>query len=197
MIIAITMNKRDPYKWFPHDYIFQPLVYITPAFVTPNHVTIFRMVLTPLVILLLLFENYSIGVPLFCFTALTDAFDGSLARIRHQITPWGTFYDPVADKFLIGSVIVLIVVKFVNPIIAAVIIAIEILLILGGWYQRQRGRVVTANIWGKVKMCLEVCAVIFVLIAVWGGADLFIDLSNGTLVLAAIFAVISLLTYSL
>ena len=89
---------------FPHDKImavtFLPLI---PRWVTPNAITIARFVLTPLVVFLILIENYNIGIPLFIATAFTDVLDGSLARVRKKVTKWGTLHDPVADKLLIGS----------------------------------------------------------------------------------------------
>lgn len=197
MIIASTMIKRDPKKLVFYDYILRPLVWIIPKSVRPNHITVLRMVLTPFVLILLVNENYAVGVPAFILVASTDALDGAMARIRQQITDWGTFYDPIADKLLVGSVILLILIKHVNPVLAIGVIIVELLLVSGGWYQRQRGRVVTANIWGKVKMFLEVLAVLMVLVSLWAGVDIFLDISEGTLVLVIIFAVISLLTYSL
>lgn len=191
------MHKRDPEQLFPHDKLIRPFIALIPRAVSPNHVTILRMVLTPIVLYTLYIQNYRIGVPLFIFTAATDAIDGSLARIRKQITAWGTFYDPIADKILIGSVVILILLQHVNPLIAFGVISVEILMLAGGWYKRRRGVEVTANIWGKIKMLLEFSGVLFLLIALWEGIDLFIDLSEGTLILAIVFAVVALLTYSL
>lgn len=175
----------------------KPFIWLIPHFVKPNHLTVLRMILTPIVLILLYLEQYSIGVPLFIFTAFTDALDGSLARIRAQITAWGTFYDPIADKILIGSVVLLIVIQHVNPYIAIAIITVELLIVLGGWYKRRQGEVGQANVWGKLKMFLEFCGVLFLLISLALGVDLFISLSEGTLILAIIFAIVSLLTYSL
>lgn len=191
------MHKRDPEQLFPHDKVLRPFLALVPRCVHPNHVTIARMVLTPAVLYCLFREYYQIGIPLFIFTAATDALDGTLARVRKQITKWGTFYDPIADKLLIGSVIVLILLKHVNPLIAFGVIAVEMLMLAGGWYKRRHGVEVSANIWGKVKMCLEFAGVLFLLISLWLGMDLFIDLSEGTLILAIVFAIIALLTYSL
>ena len=191
------MHKRDPEQLFPHDKVLRPFLALVPRCVHPNHVTIARMVLTPAVLTCLFREYYQIGIPLFIFTAATDALDGTLARVRKQITKWGTFYDPIADKLLIGSVIVLILLKHVNPLIAFGVIAVEMLMLAGGWYKRRHGVEVSANIWGKVKMCLEFAGVLFLLISLWLGMDLFIDLSEGTLILAIVFAIIALLTYSL
>jgi len=191
------MHKRDPEQLFPHDKLLRPFLVLIPRYVHPNHVTIARMILTPVVLYCLFLEYYQIGVPLFIITAATDALDGTLARVRKQITKWGTFYDPVADKLLIGSVIILILLQHVNSLIAFGVIAVELLMLAGGWYKRHMGTEVTANIWGKVKMLLEFTGVLFLLISLWLGMDLFIDLSEGTLILAIVFAVIALLTYSL
>ncbi len=192
------MQQRDPHKLFPHDYVMRyTLVPLIPSFVSPNMVTIFRMVCTPIVLYLLSIEQYQIGVPFFLFLALTDAIDGSLARLRNRITDWGTFYDPLADKLLIGSVVLLVVVKHVNPILGLIIILIEALILLGGYLRKCRGKVMGANLFGKTKMCLQVVGVGLLLVALWLGFDLFIPLSIGTLSLAVVFAVISLFTYGL
>src|SRR3989338_2143389 len=117
------MLHRDPSKLFPHDYVmrytFVPLV---PRFITPNMITVFRMVLVPFILYFLFYDNFQIGVPLFLFAAFTDALDGSVARLRHQVTEWGTFYDPFADKLLVGSVVILVVMQHINPIFGGLIL---------------------------------------------------------------------------
>lgn len=192
------MFERNPHKLYPHDhvmrYTFIPLI---PSFVTPNMVTMFRIVMTPVVLWLLYIGNFTVGVPVFLFVAFTDAVDGSLARIRKQITDWGTFYDPLADKILIGSVIILVVVQHVNVIFALVIVSIEALLLIGGYARKTNGNAIGSNIFGKIKMLLQVVGVLLLLIALWAGFDLFIPLSVGTFSLAIVFAVISLFTYGL
>ena len=192
------MHQRSPHKLFPHDhvmrYTFVPLV---PAFVTPNMVTMFRIVCTPIVLWFLYLEQYTIGVPLFLFVAFTDALDGSLARVRKHVTDWGTFYDPFADKVLIGSVVLLVVMKHVNVLFALTIVLMEVLITLGGIVRKHNGKIMGANVFGKTKMCLQVIGVSFLLIALWAGYSLFIPLSIGTLSLAIVFAVISLFTYGL
>ena len=192
------MHERDPHKLFPHDhlmrYTFIPLV---PGFITPNMVTMFRIVMTPIVLWFLYTGNFQIGVPIFLFVAFTDAIDGSLARIREQITTWGTFYDPLADKIFIGSVVLLIVIQHVNVIFGLLIVAVEASLLIGGYIRKVNGKVTSANVFGKIKMILQVIGVLMLLIALWSGFDLFIPISVGTLALAIVFAVISLFTYGL
>ena len=188
---------RDPAILFPHDYLMKPFLALIPRFIRPNHFTVLRMVMTPVVLWFLYVENYAVGVPLFFAVGLTDAVDGSLARVRKQITVWGTFYDPVADKILIGSVLLLIVIEHIHPLLAIALVCVEVSLIFGGWYRRRHSGVIGANIWGKVKMILEGLGILFLLISLWFGGDLLTDLSTGTLALAVVFALISLLTYSL
>ena len=192
------MSHRDPYKLFPHDYIMRyTVVPLIPKWITPNVVTVFRILLIPVVMWFLYIENFPVGVPLFLFAAFTDVLDGSLARLRKQITDWGTFYDPLADKLLIGMVVMLIVVKHVNLIFGLVIIIIEALIILGGYIRKQRGTLNGSNILGKTKMFFQVLGVTFLLISLWAGMSLFIPISVGTLSLAIVLAVISLFSYGI
>ena len=120
-----------------------------------------------------------------------------MARVRKQITEWGTFYDPVADKILIGSVALLIVAQYINVYFALLIVFLEALIIGGGYIRKLRGDLIPANIFGKTKMILQVVGVTFLLFAVWMQFDLFVDVSVATLGLAVIFAVISLFTYGI
>ena len=175
-------------------YSIIPLI---PRWITPNMITILRMVCIPVVLYLLYIENFAVGIPVFLGVAFTDAIDGSLARIRRQITDWGTFYDPVADKLLIGSVVLLVVIQHIHLIFGLVILFIEALLVIGGYKHKKAGKDVSANVFGKTKMILQVLGVTMLLIAISAGYDLFMDLSVGTLSLAIVFAIISLLTYGL
>lgn len=175
-------------------YTIIPLI---PSRVTPNMVTLARMLCTPVVLWLLFVENYQWGVPFFLLVAFTDAIDGSLARLRNQITDWGTLYDPVADKLLIGSVVLLVVAQHVNIVFAGIIVFLELLIMFGGFVRRRNGHITSANIFGKTKMILQVLGVAFLLLAVSAGFDLFIPVSIGTFALAIVFAVISLVTYGL
>jgi CDP-diacylglycerol--glycerol-3-phosphate 3-phosphatidyltransferase len=190
--------ERDPQKLFPFDKLLGiTVIRLIPKCVTPNAVTWSRFALTPFVLYLLFVGNYAVGVPLFVLAAFTDAIDGSLARLRRQITQWGTLYDPIADKFLIGSVMLLIVTKYMNPLFGIVIVGLEVAIVFGGMIRRHMGLPVMANVVGKIKMFLQFLGVTFLLVAVWSGMDLFIPFSVATLSLAIVFAIASLLTYGL
>ena len=77
---------------------------LIPKKVRPNHITICRFVLTPIVIFLFLRHHYFWGGLTFLIAALTDLLDGMVARQRRQITNLGKILDPLADKLLILSV---------------------------------------------------------------------------------------------
>ena len=163
-----------------------------PKWVQPNHLTALRLLLIPAVLYYLAMERYEIGVPLFLVTALTDWFDGPLARTRGQITEWGIVYDPVVDKLLIGSVLFVVVLNHVNFELGVALLGVETLLIIVGWYRRLRGKIEPANVWGKIKMVSEVVGVTLLLVALWSKVNLFVNLSTGTLTMALIFAIISI-----
>lgn len=168
----------------------EPLI---PARVRPNHLTVLRLLLIPPVLYYLSSGNYSVGVPLFMFTAATDAFDGSLARTRKQITEWGIVYDPIADKMLIGAVLFVIVLKHINFYLGMALLVVEAMLITAGWIAQSRGEITPANGWGKLKMGAEVAGITFLLAALWFDIDLFVQLSNGTLAIALVAALVSVL----
>ncbi len=189
---------RDPSLLYPHDRILAKTVLpLIPRVVTPNHVTIFRYGTIPFIIYFLFNENYLIGLPLFVFSACTDAIDGSLARTRKMITRWGTFYDPVADKLLIMSTILLLVFRFLPPWFAAVIVLLELLIGIGGYVYRKEGKMQSANVFGKWKMFAQSTGVTLILAAAAFGAPWLIPYAMVTLSVAIVLAVISLYTYGL
>lgn len=190
--------ERDPTKLYPFDYVLRYTVLpLIPRWILPNHVTFLRMLCVPPVAFLLAAENYSVGIPVFVLVAFTDAVDGALARVRHQITDWGTFYDPVADKLLISVAVIIIVMKHINPVFGLLMIGIEAAIGIGGFINRRHGISRSANVWGKIKMFLQFLGVTLLMLAVWSGAQLFVPFSVGLLSLAIVFAVISLYTYGL
>lgn len=190
--------ERDPKKLFPHDYVLKyTVVPLIPQSITPNLITIFRLLGTPFVLYFLYVENYTIAVPLFLFFSFTDALDGTIARIRKQITEWGTFYDPVADKILITSVVLLIVSQLIHPYFALLIIFLEMAIISGGYFNRKKGKLVSANIFGKTKMFLQVCGVGLLLFAAWLTMPALIPYATIILSAAIVFAIVSLITYGI
>lgn len=184
---------------FTHDKLLKrTLLRFIPKDVHPNHLTILRALMIPLILYYLWMENWSVCVPMFLFAALTDLLDGSLARTRKQITMWGTVADPIADKLLIGSVMILFVAKEVNPYFAAVIVVVEIAIATTAIVRKIRHQpFISANWYGKIKMLFQVIGVTTLLIARWSGMEMFVPFSVGTLTIAIVFALMSLYTYGL
>lgn len=187
---------RDPAKPYPHDKILAATILrLIPHWVHPNHVTVLRFLLTPFVFALIGSANYRWGVPLFLFTAATDAIDGSLARIRGQVTKWGTIYDPLADKILIGGIVFLVVFEHINFWLGFSIIILETIFILAAFFRMKKGLVRPANLWGKIKMSLEVFGVTTLLLALAGDIQFFMNVSFATFALAIVFALLSLASH--
>jgi len=167
-----------------------------PVFITPNQITLFRMIATPAVLALLILEQYSVGVPLFLAVASTDAIDGAMARTRNMITEWGKMFDPLADKLLIIPTVLFLIFHALPLWVGAVVIAIELLIIVLALAWRSSGRDVKANVWGKVKMILQVAGAFMLLLSAWLSVPL--EAAAATLLLSSIvFASVSMLRYGI
>ncbi len=189
---------RDPAIPYPHDRLLAAtLLRLIPRWVQPNHITILRFLATPFVVWLVAAGHLYEGIVAFVVVASTDAIDGAMARTRKQITEWGTLMDPLADKLLIGAMVVVIVFEHVNPILGVTIISLEALMLVGGYIRLRRGIVKPANTWGKIKMILQCAGVLLLLVAVATGIDLFIPVSGAVFALALVFALVSLLTHGI
>lgn len=139
---------------------------------TPNKLTIMRMLLVPAMLIVSLFNipGEILGVPLgfiimdiiFIVGALTDKFDGYLARKNNQVTTFGKFLDPIADKILVISAFIILVEKGRLQAWIPVIIIIREFLVSG--YRliavEKKGKVVAANVWGKLKTVTQMIAII-------------------------------------
>tara|TARA_B100000886_G_scaffold324487_1_gene269202 strand:+ start:3816 stop:4358 length:543 start_codon:yes stop_codon:yes gene_type:complete len=79
-----------------------------------NILTLIRIIIIPIIVLCIYFKNPFFGWSafiLFCLASVTDYFDGYLARIRNEVTNFGTFLDPIADKLLVAAVILILTSK--------------------------------------------------------------------------------------
>lgn len=194
----MQLINRNPSKLYPHDYVMKAIILpFVPEAVQPNHITVLRFLLTPVVLWLLYTEQYIVGVAVFIIAAFTDALDGSVARIRRKITPWGIFFDPVADKLLIGSVALLVALQHYHPVIVFLAIILDIMPSLRWASSKYVGTVMSANVWGKIKMFLQFCSITFLLLGVTLNIPMLIDIGEVILLVAIAFASIAVVTYSL
>ena len=132
----------------------------------PNVLTLFRLILIPVFVVLfyLPFEWSNVwAAAVFVIAAVTDWFDGYLARRLKQTTPFGAFLDPVADKIMVSSALVLIVEHYNTPLVtipALVMIGREILIsALREWMAELGKRSSVAVGWmGKWKTTIQMMA---------------------------------------
>ncbi len=181
----------------PHDRFLEwTVLWWLPKWVTPNGLTIFRIALTPIVFLLLMQESYRVGVLLFLFAACTDVLDGSLARTKNKITDFGIMADPLADKLLVGSAVVLLVFRYFNIWLGIVILGLEIFFMVSAvvWKIRFK-KAKMANLWGKIKMLSQVVAVSLTMLALLWDDPLLLTLAAGAFGVAIGFAFLSLFTH--
>ena len=191
-------NFQQADRIFWHDRVLAATVLkLFPKIITPNHITAFRFIATPIVVILMLYEHYYVGLIAFLLVAFTDAIDGSMARTRKQVTEWGKIYDPVADKILIGSMVFIIVLRYIDFWTAIIIVGIEFVIITVAWIRRVKGYKVEANIWGKIKMILQVAGVSILLLSIIFDWVALIPYASGTLYVAIAFAIVSLLSYGI
>ena len=133
----------------------------------PNSLTLLRMVLVPFFVLALLWpfpHHYLVALILFGAASYTDHLDGKLARKNNQITDFGKFMDPLADKILVISALVCFVslglcdVWLVLLIIAREFMVTSVRLVAAG-----KGKVIAANNWGKLKTVSQIVAICVIL----------------------------------
>lgn len=178
----------------PYDRILKPLVPIIPKKLKPNHLTFFRLICSPLLIILLLSGDFLVSMVFFIILAFTDMLDGSLARIRHEITDWGKIWDPIADKVLIGSVVAVLLLK-VNLSLTILLLAFELAFILGGAFHKMQEKdlEIRANVWGKIKMNLHCFGAIALIAGHIIDLQFFLLLAQGFFYLSLLFAALSIL----
>jgi len=100
----------------------------------PNTLTIVRIVIIPVLLTTIVYKRYEYAFFLFIIAAITDMFDGLFARLKDQKTSLGMFLDPLADKFLIvTSIIVLSVYGWIPKWIAITVISRDIIVVIG-WF---------------------------------------------------------------
>ena len=129
----------------------------------PNKLTMLRILLVPAVIACILidfpFHFLAAGV-LFGVASITDALDGRIARRDNLITDFGKFADPLADKILVISVLVCFVkLGLCGAVPLIIIIFREFAVTSVRLVAAAKGKVIAANMWGKVKTVSQIAAI--------------------------------------
>ena len=180
---------------------------------TPNLLTIARIIITPFFLGCILAENlphrFLIACIVFSIGAITDAVDGHLARKNDQITNFGKFLDPIADKVLTTSALLAFMsMGLCNIWIVMLVLTREFAIASVRMIAAAGGVVIPANIWGKIKTVTQMVFTILIMLLgeIWNvvqnyNQELFAKLpdlslvSNGLLWIVAIFTVISGVIY--
>ena len=143
-----------------------------------NKLTVFRMILVPVFVIIGYLGTFGVitgnvwGIPMalfimnivFIVASITDKLDGYIARSRNQVTTFGKFLDPLADKILVLSALVMLVEYGKLPgWIPVVVLAREF--IVSGYRMlavEKGGKVIAASFWGKLKTATTMVAIIVV-----------------------------------
>lgn len=139
---------------------------------TPNKITFSRIILTFVLIILLVFPWYAVGVQwpkflvgglyvnslyiiagvIFMIAAVTDFLDGYLARKNNQVTDLGKMLDAIADKILVNPILIILATNgFINPVVPVVIITRDIIVDAIKMESARKGKVQAAIGSGKLK----------------------------------------------
>lgn len=170
-----------------------------------NKLTIFRIILVPIMVIIPflgisgdVFEvpvSFLIMDFIFIIASITDKLDGYIARSRNQVTTFGKFLDPLADKILVLTAMILLVEMGKLPAWIPVIVLTREFVVSG--YRliavEKGGKVIAASVWGKLKTVTQMIAIILAFVDVNSFGDCFSgDLSGFAFALNLVVTVMML-----
>ena len=163
----------------------------------PNTLTLARIAMVPVFVFLLLFPGVPAGNILagivFIAASLTDTLDGYLARKNNQITTFGKFMDPLADKLLVCSALICLTdLHRIPSWIVIVIVAREFIISGFRLVAAEKGVVIAASYWGKFKTVSQMLMVIVMVFNIGGVFDL---VGQILMWIALVLTVVSLVDY--
>ena len=132
----------------------------------PNMITVFRIVLVPVLFLMLFFspgklQSFFAGL-VFSVASISDCVDGYLARRMNLVTDFGKFLDPLADKLLVGVALIMMIPLGRVPLwIVVIILGREVMVTLLRVISLKKGNtVIEASMTGKYKTGFQIAAII-------------------------------------
>ena len=161
----------------------------------PNKLTCMRMALIP-VFLLFFYAPFAAGrylsLAVFILASLTDTADGYIARRDGLVTDFGKFMDPLADKLLVCSALIALVdTGEIAAWVVILIIAREFVISGFRLIAADKGVVIAAGMWGKVKTVVQMVLVIALLLGI-PALDGFVKILTAA---AVILTIVSLIDY--
>lgn len=164
-----------------------------------NKLTMARIFLVPVFMFFLLVKipyGDVIAVSLFVIAALTDTLDGYIARSKNQVTKFGKFMDPLADKLLVSAALVsLLQMGKVSAWVVMIIIAREFAITGFRVLAASEGITIAASWWGKIKTITQITAIITLLLNNYPFRLIGIPFDRISLGLAVIFTIVSAADY--
>lgn len=163
----------------------------------PNKLTVLRVVLIPFFVAALMLQfkwHIWVAVALFSAAAITDWFDGRIARERGIVTNFGKFLDPLADKMLVMAALVcMTAMGWCDPAAVIIILAREFMVSGLRLVTAGEGVVVAAGMWGKVKTAFTLFAVIAIMVfeGFFGHSDTLYYISELLVWISAVLTIIS------
>ena len=140
--------------------------------VLPNQLTVLRIILTPVFFFLFLTDDpvlKQISLVIFIIAAITDWYDGWLARKFNYITTWGKFWDPLADKILTAAAFLAFVFLGVLPLWMVILILLrDFIITLLRVYADSRGYSFTTSYYAKWKTFIQMFFLYYLLIVYVG-----------------------------
>lgn len=141
----------------------------------PNILTIIRIAMIPFFVAAFLAGGISdwITLAIFVIAAITDYFDGAIARKQNIVTDFGKLMDPLADKLIVMSAFICFTAAgLLHPIVTIITMSREFLVTGLRMIASSKGKVIAADIWGKIKTVLQDAAIIAILLqSAVGAAD--------------------------
>lgn len=132
-----------------------------PNSVTPNFLTLLRIIFLAPIIIAIQGENYITATVLFLLAYILDILDGPLARVKNQVSEFGKVFDPTADKIVFVTVLIILGWNALPHILIYIIIGLELFLVLLVIFfaplARRMGIAIElgANVYGKIKMLFQ------------------------------------------
>ena len=131
-----------------------------------NKLTLIRIILVPIFLVFIAYQDLPYGsviaTLIFIIASVTDQLDGYIARSRNQITTFGKFLDPIADKIVVIAAMIMLVEFGHLPAWIPIIVIFREFIVSG--YRlvavQKDGNVIAANVWGKLKTVTQMIAVI-------------------------------------
>lgn len=137
------------------------LINFLPLWVTPNLLSIARLVLIPVVVWCLWYQYFLPAFLLAMFAIITDSLDGALARTRNQQSRLGQIIDPLADKMLMTAILGACYLLYIQSMWLLLIILVDVMMMAVSTVILIRGgEVLPANYWGKAKMVAQSALVV-------------------------------------